>query len=573
MKSKTRLNMSENQTTKDVSSRQVGWLFLGGLLLSLAWIVILYYIWGPSTGYLHSDSTDTILWAQESLEAGRTFNPDFHYAALLPFGANLWFVPLLAIFGYGLTAQLLGMSVFLVVLSAALIFLFRSLAWAWGESLGATGLALLLVSGSDKLRELFWGHTIYYSLGLVLFAVGVGLILRCFRADARQKKWALLLLLFSAGAATNGTQILALYFVPLFGALLLEAFLPAKAAARRSLTVKNQFPALLVFVGTIAGLLILLFLRRGGIMAGYAEAYTSWELSTKWQESFNKIVPDYLNLFGVTNKESLHLFSPSSLLLAGSLATAFLVLFLPLLMLIRYRHIKSPGTRFLLLAHTVQCALLLFLYIFSKLSAANWRLTPLLASSVVTSLVILRDWLQDKHLRGEEAALANNDTPTETPVRYEPSQASRWAWILLVIFAVGVLRNAVTILSIPATYGEGQQKALDTNYMEENDLRFGYGNFWRSQIYTLLTDEETIVRPIEVDEQGLYLRDYQNKDAWYEKAPTLDQYFLILSKDELTKLQESPDWQPLQLRIVKEELVGEHYFVILDENITDLLLN
>ena len=68
------------------------------VLLALATLaasigVVIYYICGPMEGYLHGDYTDTIYWANASYESGKILDPNFKYAGILPFSANIWFVP------------------------------------------------------------------------------------------------------------------------------------------------------------------------------------------------------------------------------------------------------------------------------------------------------------------------------------------------------------------------------------------------------------------------------------------------------------------------------------------------
>ena len=150
---------------------------LAGLvaLLTLVCIgLIVGYIVGPMEGYLHADYTDTIYWANASFESGKVFNPDFKYAALLPFSANLWFSPLIALFGVSMKTQVIGMIVFLIVFAASMYFMLRSFGWSIPWTGAAIIITTLMMSGSDKLREMMWGHVIYYSLALVLFCLGIG---------------------------------------------------------------------------------------------------------------------------------------------------------------------------------------------------------------------------------------------------------------------------------------------------------------------------------------------------------------------------------------------------------------
>ncbi|NCC84431.1 MAG: hypothetical protein EOM03_09940 [Clostridia bacterium] len=541
------------------------WLGLDFLLVVLA--ILVFYIWWPSRGYFHADNTDTILWAQSSLEAGRVFNPDFHYAALLPFGANLWYVPLVAVGGLTMNVQLAGMTVFLLVITLSLLYFFRSLAWRFGESFFAVALSLLLFSGSNKLREIFWGHVIYYSLGIVILSLGLGLLFRQRQAphddERKSKRWfrAVLLVLLSLGAATNGFQVMAVFAVPLLGALALEAFLGADREERRHLFRRNGVPAAQIFSGTALGVLLLVFLRRDGVNAGYAEAYTTWSASDTWQASFQKIVPDYLRLFGAENTSTIHLLSLDSLLLGLVLLTAWLVVIIPLLQLFHYKNIRSESTRLLLLTHAIQSFILLFLYVVGKLSGANWRLTPLLATSVISSLVVIRDWLRVPR---------SDEWFSRTDVDHRP-EAWRFAIVFLAVIAGGALANAYAILKMPPDYGQNSQLYLDKNYILSNELEYGYATFWQANALTLLTDSQCLVRAVEVNaEKGSHLRDYQNMDSWYEVQPGVEEYFLLLTQAELADLRTSPDWLLLQSQLSKIEQVGQHIFVHFPEHLPEL---
>ena len=84
--------------------RRHGLLILSALAALVCFGICAYYIIFPAEGYLHSDCTDSLLWANASVESGDVFDENFRYAAMLPFSANLWFIPLIYIFGYSMTA-------------------------------------------------------------------------------------------------------------------------------------------------------------------------------------------------------------------------------------------------------------------------------------------------------------------------------------------------------------------------------------------------------------------------------------------------------------------------------------
>ena len=66
---------------------------------------VIYYIIYPSGAFFHADCSDTILWAQASYDSGSLFNPDFGYAAMLPFGGTMLMIPFIGIFGVSMTTR------------------------------------------------------------------------------------------------------------------------------------------------------------------------------------------------------------------------------------------------------------------------------------------------------------------------------------------------------------------------------------------------------------------------------------------------------------------------------------
>ena len=115
-----------------------------------------------------------------------------------------------------------------------------------------TGCSLLL-SGSDKLREIMWGHAIYYSLGILFFSLGAALILGYLH---RKSSWLtmIFLALLTAGVATDNAQMISLYFVPLLGAAVLERFFEPKAGLRDRLTRNTVSLSVILLSSTVIGL-------------------------------------------------------------------------------------------------------------------------------------------------------------------------------------------------------------------------------------------------------------------------------------------------------------------------------
>ncbi|MBP7402385.1 MAG: hypothetical protein KBA30_07200, partial [Clostridia bacterium] len=58
------------------------------LLAAGAVAVVLYAVIVVAAGEFHADFTDTVLWAEATFRSGRLFDPEFYYAAAMPFGGQ-----------------------------------------------------------------------------------------------------------------------------------------------------------------------------------------------------------------------------------------------------------------------------------------------------------------------------------------------------------------------------------------------------------------------------------------------------------------------------------------------------
>ena len=535
------------------------------MLLALPFAILLgivvYYIMGPSRGFFHADCTDTLFWAQAIVEGGRVLNPDFYYAAILPFGANLWFVPLIWLFGVTMLTQTLGMAIFALVFLLAAVFLFRSLQWSYPWRLLGTAALMLILSSSEKLREIMWGHVIYYSLILTLVFLGLGLVVRLLRHDIflaltpdpsprRRRLLLVILMALSAGAATNGFQIIAMYFVPLAGALAAEQFFDPEASRNRPTTQQAGILAACLAIGTAIGLIGLAFMSRGGsITAGYANAFSLYSSSDDWFGNVGKFLPQLFSLLGIGVKNGTSFVSLDSLVNIAKVLGALTILICPLLLLIAYRKIEERSTRLLLWVHIFISAATLFTFIFGRLANASWRLTPFLGSSIVVTIAALRHFASGVH------------EPAISVVR------RRLAGIAIVLLLLPTGVNFVTLGSYPFNYIKDQNMSMLSELLIRENLSYGYATFWHAQALTVMTDSRSKVRVINIPADGVKICDYQSNKNWYLDQPGQDEYFLLMNASEYQVLQESDDWPLFEPEIKRQISEGGFVILVFQENI------
>lgn len=491
------------------------------LLILISFAIVVYYILGPAEGYFHSDCTDTLLWAQATFDSGRLISDNFKYAALLPFGGNLLMLPFIPIFGVSMTTHNIGMVLFAALFFLSLYALARSLGYGLAKASFIIFAVTMILSGSDKLREIMWGHIIYYSLGLLFLAFGLYLVNKtpCDRplfADKtrRTRDIALVvgLFVFSALTATNGLQSVATYILPVVGALILERiFAEAEEKQLMRTRWKNMLTLIAVFLASVmVGLLILLLISRD-VQAAYANAYSRYSGMTAWKDNLLKLGGEWLSLIGVSVKDGDNLVGLDTIADTIRIFTGIFIFILPIIGACLYKKIASRGARLVLLAHFVQSALILFTYIFGRLSSANWRLIPMLGTAVLASSVTICELIKPQGF-----ALVSK----------------RFAALSLCLLCLAPLASAREITKMPPHYGRDNDLHKLAEKLEELDLEYGYADFWRAQAITVLSDSKVKVRNIQIVDGAIKKYEYQSQYTWFDDQADTSKYFILLSDYE-----------------------------------------
>lgn len=526
----------------------------------------LYYIYGPGEGYFHSDCTDTLYWANAALEGNGIFDDQYNYAALLPF-STVWIMqPLIKAFGFGMTAHNLGMAIFAVLFAGSIYFCARSAKMSHLWSSTAVFAVFMVLSCSDKLREMMWGHTIYYSLGLILLFYLLGLGMRLCDSLENGKKistviWGVLLLGISVGSATNGMQVIVLTLLPAIAAFAAERVF----AGRDGIVSKKSIPAiataLFMAVGTLVGIKVLSVITgEGEIAAGYAAGYSGWSDVSMWLSNAQKFVNHYFSLLGVNMAKNDPLFAPESIKYFFRIIVGIVLLVMPVVLLCLYGKLRSRGVKFMLWAHFVLTAVVLFGYICGELSAANWRLTPIIGSSIMLCVCGLRDLVSDFGLfMVEEKQETAEPSVDDYEIECEPKAfsevevsgkksaevvLSRVCSAVLAVVIASSLVFANEIDEMPADYGRDNTNHRLAEFLVEEGLEYGYATFWYAQAITVLTNSDVRVRNMDVnDNRGVIGRHYQSSLNWYNDQEGVDEYFVILSSSEYKKVFRTESWQ------------------------------
>lgn len=519
------------------------------LVLSVAFALgaigtVLYYIFFPSAAFFHSDCADTILWTQASVEGKTLFNPDFGYAALLPFGGTAVMIPLVAIFGVGMTAQRVGMAIFTLLFFAAVFYLCKTMKLGLNRSLFAVGTLALTLCASAKMREIFYEHVIYYSIGILIICVLLSLYLRVTEENSFKKRAILfaVMLVFTFAGSFDGTQVAASAIFPVLFAGACEIFF-----SKENLFSKKNLPSFLclgsIAIVTVAGIVTVSSATQGmGI--GYANAYSSYSDMSEWVNNLMKLPKQWCELFGVDAFFGMNMFSPESIINLVRIATALIVALVPVAALIFITKLERP-VKMLVLTHFGMTAVIIFGYVFGILSLANWRLSPIICTGVLVCIAMMKQVSFSVPLK-RTAALVG---------------------CLFVLFGSVSVKK---IVDMPRNGIEQNKYYEVVQFLESKGLNYGFATFWKSQTITVLSDSKVKVMNTDMNDDGITPCAFQTNTNWFLEQEDVDRYFVLADINEYFTVIQTDDAKYFEDEPVEiiDELDG--YLIFVYEN-TDFL--
>ncbi|MBQ6292274.1 MAG: hypothetical protein IJK77_00130 [Lachnospiraceae bacterium] len=478
--------------------------------------VILYYLLGPAAGFMSTDCIDSLRWAEATLKSGKLISDNFKYAALIPFGGNLVFLPFVALFGFSLKAQIGGLVLFVLLMAAALYYLARGMEYSRLLSAGFVSVFFLIMSISNKLREIMWEHIFYYNLGILFFCFGFGLTLRILRDEARplntRRETVLysvrvaVLCIFSLIAATDGLQTLVCYTMPLLAGLIGERVFSQE---KTLMTRENKRIGALAVLIILASLLGFLLIKPicGGVTSNYASGYSTYSAMDSWRDNFLKLFHNWITLFGVSVKNGDPLVSLDSVLTVIRIFMAYLLLIFPVLQLFRLNRIRRRSLRIVLLGNFAVLLFIFFAVTFGRLGTSNWRLTPLLGTSLISTFFTAADLIEEKGISLQKGVL------------------------LLAALIITAIIPARTILTTPVDYGRDQALFVTVSKLREHGLKRGYASFWWAGVMDMISGEEMEISYLELKNEKPGKTFYQQFYDVYDDRDS-DSFFLMMTEKE-----------------------------------------
>lgn len=484
-------------------------------LVIIAFITVIYYMLGPSEGYIHSDCVDTLTWANATVESGQLFSSTFCYPYLLPFGSTFLMYPFVAIFGFTMFAYRLAMLVFMVVFAFAIYFCARGLGWSRNTGLIAVSVEFIIVSSSGKLRELFWEHIIHYSLGAFLAFVLMAFMFYfinnykknkySFKNSKKTIVFGVLVALWAFFSAFDGLTTLTLSTLPVLGAILLSIVFDTKNNIISKVNKDMIVSFVIILVATVLGCGVLALITKD-IDAGYGNAYSNIVEGGEWSNNALRFLEQWTTLLGADYEAGSAITSFKNILAAIKMAGSLVLFFTPVYAIFIYKRVVRSERTFIIF-HWLMSGFILYGYVFGSLSSVNWRLSPIICSAIIVNIIVWKYLWSTVNLKRNAVIVS-----------------------LLV-----VLSSVVTfgqIWAMPADYGRDNDQHQVVKYLEENGLNYGYATYWNANILTLISSSKVKVRDINLDNDQP-VKGWLNTDkAWYDAQPNQDKYFVLLTNSE-----------------------------------------
>jgi hypothetical protein len=242
----------------------------------------------------------------------------------------------------------------------------------------------------------------------------------------------------------------------------------------------------------------------------------------------------------VTFEADTLIYSTDGVLVLLRIIFAIMVLVIPVVMACMYRKFEDISYRLMILAHIFLTLLILLGWIFGSLNTANWRLSPVLGSSLVLCVMFMRWIVRNKKYMRMSAVIA---------------------------IPVGIIlaTTAMDVMKMEEGTTANQNLEIVREFLEDNNLEYGYATFWNANSITILSDSRVKVRCIRQHEGSVYKRLYQTNINWYTNPGDYDRYFLLLDSGEYRDYIESDNYEK-PVEVLK---VLNKYVLVYDYNIME----
>ena len=144
----------------------------------------------------------------------------------------------------------------------------------------------MILCASEKMREIFYEHVIYYSISVLIICVLLSLFIKfhkCISEDNKIKLAAVTacIVIFTVCCSLDGMQVIATGVAPVIFAVAAEMFFNGKRKLTSGENKASVYYCMICGCSVVIGL-FLLAVFSSGVSAGYATAYTQYSDMNEW---------------------------------------------------------------------------------------------------------------------------------------------------------------------------------------------------------------------------------------------------------------------------------------------------
>ncbi len=495
--------------------------FLGALLLlSFVLYEISFYIFKTYRAFFNSDAAIANILAEEMVLSGSFFPSHWWYVNndLWIFYKQLLVIPWVLAGKNGYFAHaftVFEVSIFMIVF----IYLFlRSLMLSRASSI--MGSVVVCIGYSPMyLRELYGeaAYTWYFLFMIAFMFIFRKLSPHVISKSTQIKAFIFFMMLLYLLVLANPVRFFVYYVAPFFGALALSIYFARDSlktfqhALRRVLSVKRL--VIFAFACVVMGLAAMAHfnLLESLHLAGGANNAGLVSLEILPVHAAHALL-GLLNFIGAEWNEGVRAASIEGVVSLLKFALYPFVLIIPALHVKRAFYQMSSTERFFVLFSYVGFSIIFVLYATTGLHEHAWAarnniryISPFLMMILVCNVIMWRFF-------------------------------SLFMKLILSLCFVIALSLSWSYVSPKEWRGLLDERIALVEELKSRGLHFGFAEYWDSHIYTVFSDGEVDIRPIQIDEKGVSLVKWLSSDRWYQKDSTDGKVFFMVEPKDINDL-------------------------------------
>ncbi len=519
------------------------------LLLSVVLYEISFYIFKTYRAFFNSDAAIANILAEEIVLAGTFFPSHWWYVNndLWVFYKQLLVIPWVLADKNGYFAHaftVFEVSIFMVVF---IYWFLRSLMLSRASSIMG-GVVVCIAYSPMYLRELYGeaAYTWYFIFMIAFMFIFRKLSPHVISKSTQIKAFIFFMILLYLLVLANPIRFFVYYITPFFGALALMIYFARdslktfKATLLRMLTVKRMvifaFACIIMAIGTVTH--YNLFERLH--FAGGANNAVLVPLEDLPVHAIHALL-GLLNFIGAEWNANVRISSLEGVVSLLKFGLFPFVLIVPALYIKRAYYQMSATERLFVLFSYVGFALIFTLYATTSLHENAWAarnniryISPFLMMILICNVIMWRFF----------------------------SLFIKLLLSLALVMAMGLSWNYVS--------PDGWRAIVDKRIalveeLKSKGLHFGYAEYWDSHIYTVFSDGDIDIRPIEISDENVTLEKWLSSDRWYQKDSTDGKVFFMLKPEDIDdfysaiKHMNMPD-------PIEQFYIGEYSVVVFEKN-------